>query len=111
MSFFQRTTQTVKIDDENSVELRKLNYGERQRCMSKAMTVKAHGGENEVTIDAALLQLEMLKFAVTSWTGPGFDGRPVTPSNIEELPGDIADKLASAVDGLNPEVSEDEKKD
>lgn len=112
MSFFQRVTKTVQIDKENSVEIRKLNYGERQRCMSKAMTVKADGnGAGEVEIDAALMQMEMLKFGVISWTGPGFEGRPVTPSNIEALPAEVAEVLAAAVDKFNPQASNAEKKD
>jgi hypothetical protein len=112
MSFFQRVTKTVQIDEENSVEVRKLNYGERQQCMSKAMKVSAAGDSAAaVNIDAPLLALEMLKFAIVSWNGPGFESRPVTPANIESLPGEVAELLSRSVDSWNQALDDTEKKD
>jgi len=111
MSFFQRVTKTVEIDAENRVEIRKLNYGERQQCMSKAMKVTAAGDSGAaVAIDAPLLALETLKVAIVSWSGPGFEERPVTAANIEALPSEIAEQLAAAVDKFNAPAGDAEKK-
>lgn len=114
MSFFKRVTTMVQVDAKNRVEVRKLNYGERQRCMSKATRVKVQGKgkeqANEIEIDAGVLSMEMLKLAIMRWEGPDFESRPVTPSNVEELPTEVADLLAQAVDDLNPPLEEKEKK-
>lgn len=116
-SYFERVTVVVPIDTDDlataqdTVEVRKLNYGERQRAISKATRVKVQGkNQQDIDIDAGLMSMEMLKFAIVRWDGPGFEGQPVTPSNIEALPPEIADKLAEAVDTLNPELSDEEKK-
>lgn len=116
-SYFERVTVVVPIDTDDlataqdTVEVRKLNYGERQRAISKATRVKVHGkNQQDIDVDAGLMSMEMLKFAIVRWDGPGFEGQPVTPSNIEALPPEIADKLAEAVDALNPELSDVEKK-
>ena len=117
MSYFQRVTVTVPVDTDDletaqdTVEVRKLNYGERQRCMSKATKLTVADGANEIVVDVGTLSMEQLKAAIVSWSGPGFDGLPVCPTNVEALPPEIADKISKAVDSLNPPVSEPEKKE
>jgi hypothetical protein len=111
MSFFTQQTVTVQIDAENSAVVRKLTYAESQSVKSKATSVsvsKAHG--ERMTIDPFVMQSAMLRVALVSWSGPGFDGRPVTVENIDALPAAVADKLAAAADALNQEPGEDEKK-
>lgn len=114
MSYFERVVAVVVVDEAagDRVTVRKLNYGERQRCLSLATRVNVTGkGQGSVEVDAGLLGLEQLKRAVVSWEGPGFGGMPVAPSYIEALPTEVADLLSKAVDELNPPLSDEEKKD
>lgn len=111
MSFFDRQTVTVDIDAENSVTIRKLTYGERQRCLSVAAKARIDSAGNEsVDIDPGRLSLERLFAAIVSWSGPGFAGHSVNRENIEALPPEVLDSVTKALAALSEGVSEGEKK-
>jgi len=111
MSFFDRQTVTVEIDAENSVVIRKLTYGERQRCISLAAKGRIDDQGNEtLDIDPGRLALEKVAAATVSWDGPGFDGRPVSRANIEALPPEVLDPVMKALGGLGQGASDGGKK-
>jgi len=107
MGFFAQQTKVVKIDDENTVTVRKLTYAERQDVIDKATQV---GADMEAQVHVGRMKAELLYHAVVSWSGPGFEGRPVTPENIGALPPDIADLIAAGADELQSGLADDEKK-
>lgn len=111
MSFFDRQTMTVEIDAENSVVIRSLTYGERQRCISLSAKGRIDDLGNEtLDIDPGRLALEKVAAAIVSWAGPGFGGRPVSRENIEALPPEVIDPVMQALGGLGQEASDGEKK-
>ncbi|HHB12082.1 MAG TPA: hypothetical protein ENK62_02645 [Chromatiales bacterium] len=110
MSFFTPQTRVVRIDEENRVTIRKLTYGERQEILSQCMQVSAGAGE-EVSLDPARMQRMAMHKCIVSWDGPGFDGRPVTPENIDALPAPVVDVIREAVDELNAGLDAAEKND
>lgn len=107
MSFLAEQTKTVDVGGGNSVTVRKMTFGTRQRILSKhtKLDVKAQ----DVTIDQAMLRYDQLKMNIVSWQGPDFDGFPVNDENIEKLPPDIADMLLGEIDEFNT-ISDAEKK-
>lgn len=116
MSFYDKQTRIIVIDADNSVTVRKLTYGEQQAAMSAAMsfemTLGQSGQQSNATgkLDPFRMKREELYAAVVSWTGPGFDGRPVTKDNIEALPPEIIDAIQTGVTDLNSGLSIAEKK-
>lgn len=122
MGFFTETTRRVEIDEENYIVIRRLTYGERQRILSLATKASVpirrrkpgQDGEeedqDEMVIDTARLQLEQIKAGIVSWSGPGFEGRPVTGANVEALPTWIVDLVALEMEELNQGLNEREKK-
>lgn len=120
MSYFDRATVTVTLNEDepeesrrNRVVLRRWTASKRRAVTSVAMApidmIAAQGGTPQVLIDMPALRLETVKACVESWTGPDFDGRPVTPENVADLPPDIVDTLADACDQLNQGLSADLK--
>lgn len=126
MAGFVRATRVVILNPDeldpakqNVVTLRKWNAGQRQRVASlstsqldvvETQLAAAAGGQPKILIDMPKQRLEAVKVCIQSWTGPLFDGIPLTGENIEEMdPADI-DQLADACDQLNQGLSEDEKK-
>lgn len=107
MSFFTPQTKVVKIDDENSVVVRKLTYGERQTVIDLATKV---GADMTANVQVGVMKSQLLYHAVLSWDGPGFDGRPVTPENIGALPPEVADMIAAGADALTSGLTDEEKK-
>ena len=106
MSYFVPQTMTVKLDDENSVTIKRLTFGQRQSIMSKALA----GADDNMVIVQFTMQAELLKVAIQSWAGPEFDGQPVTPENIELLPSHIADEILNQADDFLKGIDEAEKK-
>lgn len=101
MSFFQRVVKTVVIDEENSITIRALTYGEEQEVKALAMKTKADfKGNGEMSIDATLLERAAFHLAIVGWSGPGFEGRPVTHENIDQLPPWILDMLKEPLNEL-----------
>ena len=115
MSFFTAQQRTVIIDDANHVVIRKLTYGQQQAIMSAAMVFEMSMSDtgNVATgkLDPFRLKREELAAAIVSWSGDGFDGRPVTRENIEALPPDVIDIIQEAVNDLNAGATAIEKKD
>lgn len=107
MSFLAEQTKTVDVGGGNSVTVRKMTFGTRQRILSKHTKLDVR--TQDVTIDQAMLRYDQLKMNIVSWVGPDFDGYPVNDENIEHLPPDIADKLLGEIDEFNT-ISDDEKK-
>ena len=106
MSYFVPQTMTVNIDDENSVTIRRLTFGQRQSIMSKALA----GADNNMVVVQFTMQAELLKVAIQSWDGPEFDGRPVNAENIALLPSHLADKILDEADDFLKGITETEKK-
>jgi hypothetical protein len=107
MSFLAEQTKSVDVGGGNSVTVRKMTFGTRQRILSKhtRLDVKAQN----VTIDQAMLRYDQLEMNIVSWSGPDFDGYPVDNDSIERLPPDIADLLLGEIDEFNT-ISDGEKK-
>lgn len=110
MSFYTQTTKTVAIDEDNSVVVRALLYAERQTTMSNAMTTVIANGQERITVDMLALQRAQMHVGIVSWSGPGFEDRPVTPANIDALPAAVADIISEALDELNKKHAPAEKK-
>lgn len=100
MSFFTEQTSVVDLGDGNTVTLRKLTYGESADILSASMKV----GE----IDWVKYRVRQLEKSVIGWSGPGFEGREITPSNIAALPVAVGRKISDAANDLNTDVSADE---
>lgn len=116
MSFFEQKTANVVIDEENSVVIRALSYGEEQDIKQPTMRVSARlnkdgDTDGEATVDAVTLQRRTMYKCIVSWSGPGFDNRPVTPANIDALPTNVVDKIVVAYNKLTAPLSEEEKKE
>ena len=108
MSFFSEQTRIVEIDADNSVTVRKINYGQQQAAIGAVS--KINPVTQEASIDFAGLMREQLIYAVVSWEGPGFDNRPVCRENVLALPPEIVEKIAAGVEALNKPLSDEEKK-
>lgn len=109
MSFYsQIQQQTVQIDGENTVTVRRLTYGESQAVVgeSTVMDLRTQQGQ----IDFSRHQIARLIRAIVAWDGPGFEGRPVTRENIEALPVNVGNAIARAVSEINGELTEPERK-
>lgn len=113
MSYFSTPTITVPIDGENSITLRALTFGEQQelqsRCMKVGATLNGRQTAGDVQMDVALMNRLTWHKAIQGWAGPGFDGRPVTPDNIDALPAWIFEFMAEAYNSL-AKMTEQEKK-
>ena len=107
MSYFTPQTKVVKLDDENSVTIRKLTFGPRQEIIDASTGVDS---DMNVIMHVGSGRTRMLELSIVSWTGPSFEGRPVTPANIAELPGEVADVILQAADDLQAGLTDDEKK-
>ena len=108
MSFFTPQTRVVDLDSENRVTVRKLTYGERQSIISQCS--KTNAVTQEMALDIAQMQRMQLRAAILTWEGPGFEGRPVSPDNVDALPTDIAERIETGVEELNKPLDESEKK-
>jgi len=111
-NFFDRLTQVVMIDEENSITVTAPTYGESQDANSKAMVVQVDmSGAGSVTFDTNKLERLLMHVCIIGWSGPGFDGRPVTSENIDALPTFILSKLRPVINELTKGMDEQEKKD
>lgn len=90
MSFFTPTTKVVDLGDGNTVTLRKVSFAQYAEAQSAA----THIADESLQLDWPRLRMEVLKRAVATWDGPGFDGLPPTAENIGNLPWEIGNKLA-----------------
>lgn len=111
-SFFEKLTQTIAIDAENKITVVAPTYAQVQAANSKAMkmTMGIDGTGGGVDFDMAAMEVELMKACISSWEGPGFDGRPVTVENICALPSFVIEAIRPAVNALTKGMSETEKK-
>ena len=105
--FFTPVTHIVNLDNDNCITLRKLTHGERQNILVK--TAKIANGD--ALVMGIATQGEILKASIEAWDGPGFEGRPVTPENIDALPPDVADAITEQASEFLAGVTDDEKKE
>ena len=109
-SYFSQLLRTVNLGSGNSITLRALTFGERQELQSRCMTVSVVAdkgkkrsrdeAQGEVSIDAPLMTRLTWQRVIVDWSGPGFEGKPVTPENIDLLPPGLIDRLASELESL-----------
>lgn len=109
MNFFEPQRLRIDIDAENWVEVRKLTFGEVQDITAKFATYDEASGRT-VVLDSVGVGNAVILASVCDWGGPGFDGRPVTPENVRDLPPSIVAQFAEATNRLNSDLSDDEKK-
>lgn len=107
-SFFQAQTQVVRIDEENSVTIRRLTFGESQEVISES--TKFDVMRQDAAFNFKRNQAERMKRAVVSWEGPGFEGREVTEENLMALPPEVGQKIANAIRAMNEGLSDEEQK-
>lgn len=110
MGFFsqQQQQETVRIDGENTVTVRRLAYGESQEVLSRSTVMDLI--TKDARFDFAKNQVLKLEAAIVTWDGPGFEGRPVTLANIEALPAEVGALIAEAVERVNKRMTETEQK-
>lgn len=107
MSFLAEQTKTVDVGGGNSVTVRKMTFGTRQRILSKHTKLDVR--TQDVQVDQAMLRFDQLRLNIVSWAGPDFDGYGVTDENVNNLPVDLADKILAEIDEFNT-LSDAEKK-
>lgn len=113
MSFFSQPQKVVQIDEQNTITLRALTYGESQELTSRCMRMSAEVGRSgaggaTAQLDAPLMEQMTWERAIVAWEGPGFEGRPVNRENILALPAFIFAKLQKPFDELS-NLREEEK--
>jgi len=108
MGFFQAQTQTVQIDEENTVTIRRLTYGESQAVISESTQFDPR--VQEAKFDFGRNQAARMKRSVVAWHGPGFEGRPLTEENLLALPSKIGEQIMQAIVDLNDGLSGEEQK-
>lgn len=111
MSFYTQTTETVQIDDENSITLKAPSYGVVQDIQSKSMAVSfGQDGKGNANLDITKMERLTIHACIVSWDGPGFEGRPVTPENIDALPSYVIESIKPTVDRLTSPMKNKGKK-
>jgi hypothetical protein len=111
-SFFDRIRKVVDLGNGNFITLRSLTLQEQQEIQTRCMKVKVslnNNSSSEIEIDAPLMTRLTWHRAIESWEGPGFEGRPVTPENIDQLPPAILEMLQVEYNSLGS-LTETEKK-
>ena len=110
-TFFELPTYELKLDDENTVTVRRMTYGERQAIIENSMHVSVSAGNREeININAPLMQRLAMYASIVSWSGPGFGDTPVSKEAIDRLPVDVAERIWAFIDGLSAPLNEAEKK-
>lgn len=111
MSFYDKQTTRVEIDEDHTITIQRLSYGQRQRCISVAAIAKVDENRQEtMTIDPGRLSIERLVYGIIAWEGPGFEGRVVNRENIEDLPPEVLDPVTAALSNFDDGPSESQKK-
>jgi hypothetical protein len=114
MSFFVQQTATINVDDQNAVVIRKLTHGESSditgQCMVQKFSVVGKDVQQTMELDALKYRDLGVFAAIVSWSGPGFEDRPVTLENFRALPDTVVNVISRAVDSLSG-LSESEKKE
>lgn len=111
MSFFTTTFETIEIDEQNSITVKAPTYGTMQDVQGKSMAVRFdQKGVGVADLDITRMERLTVYSAIVSWDGPGFEGRPVNPENIDALPVFVIDKIKPAIDRLSSPMKAAEKK-
>lgn len=92
-SFFTLQTSVIRIDEENSVTIRKLTHGEKMKIIEKV-----GGGSEDNLIRGMATLTTAMEMAIVGWSGPGFGDAPVSPEEIGSLPSDVVDMI---IEGIN----------
>ncbi len=110
MGYFsgQQQQKTVELDAENTVTVRRLTFGESQSVLSESTVFDLVTQQGR--LDFAKNQVAKLSRAIVSWSGPGFEGRPVTAENIAGLPQEVGALIVKAVESINAGLTEVEQK-
>lgn len=111
-SFFTQLTKVIQIDEENSVTIAAPTYGEVQEANSRAVRtgLNLESGKPEMDFDSFKMEAELLAVGIKSWSGPGFEGRPVTRENIMALPTWVLDPIKKALNEFTTNMKVAEKK-
>jgi hypothetical protein len=88
MGFFTTQTKVIDLDGGNTVTLRKLAFSDMMALWSSAELYSGPSQTTNVRFNAKLAKL-----AIASWDGPDFEGRGVSPENIDALPPQIMAKI------------------
>ena len=111
MSFYTATIETVQIDEQNSITLKAPTYGTTQDIQSQSMAVRfGQDGKGSAELDITKMERLTIHACIVSWSGPGFEGRPVSPENIDALPSFVIEAIKPAVDRLTSPMKNKEKK-
>lgn len=65
----------------------KMDFGTKQRVQARLLAISL-GGRTTAQIDVVAYQLALACENIVDWQGPGFEGKPCTPQNVEALDGD-----------------------
>jgi len=107
MSFFTQQTRVILIDEAHSITVRKPTSAERNQIRDAIMPV-VHD-DNQVATRIMAMAPRML---IVGWSGPGFEGRPVTAKNIDALPPEVVDATLPVLipwttEGLAPDLKKE----
>lgn len=106
MSFFTPQTKVIRIDDQNTVTVRRINTAEKEAL---GIVASQHGKDGELAA-GVVSTYRLLEMMILSWDGPGFDGRPVSRENIRELPSAITDIVVEQGQQFSMTLTDGEKK-
>lgn len=111
-SFFQQLSEIVAIDDENAITIVAPTYGQVQDANSKAIKTgfDMDTQKGALDFDGALMEKLLFQSCIKSWSGPGFEGRPVTAENIDALPAFVIEAIRPAVNKFTKPIKDTEKK-
>jgi len=111
-SFFQQLSDVVQIDEENSITIVAPTYGQVQDANSKAIKTgfDMDTQKGALDFDGALMEKLLFQACIKSWSGPGFEGRPVTPENIDALPAFVIEAIRPSVNKFTKSMQKTEKK-
>jgi len=89
-TFWDLPTKIIDLGDGNSVTVRKLTFADAQKVWGDRSLYEEPAETAPTRYAAAVLRL-----AISAWAGPGFEGRGVSPENIDALPMSIVNQLGS----------------
>ena len=89
-TFWDLPTKTIDLGNGNTVTVEKLTFADAQRIWGDR---SLYEGPTETA--ATRYAAAVLRLAVCAWAGPGFEGRGVSPENIDALPMTIVNQLGS----------------
>ncbi len=89
-TFWDLPTKTIDLGDGNTVNVRKLTFADAQKIWDDRSLYEGAAETAAIRYAAAVLRL-----SICGWAGPGFEGRGVSPENIDGLPMTIVNQLGS----------------